>query len=92
MVPRKSNHPWRIRLIVMVTLAASVGLVEAIQASIVGTAGQAPAGKAVLVSNYSNAGSSTLNPGQIAIDSTGLSLAASRAAVADYEPSPIAGK
>ena len=69
MVPRNSNHPWRIRLIVMVVLAASVGLVEAIQASVTGRAGRAALGEAVSVTNRFNTDSSMLDPAQTRIDS-----------------------
>jgi hypothetical protein len=68
MVPRNSNHPWRIRLIVMVILAASVGLVEAIQASVTSRAGVR--GEAMLDANHFNTGSS-LNSVRLTVDSAG---------------------
>jgi DNA-binding beta-propeller fold protein YncE len=71
MEPHNSNHPWRIRLIVMVVLAASVGVVEAIRASVTGTPASAVLGEAVFDTNYFNTGSSMLNPAQITIDSAG---------------------
>jgi hypothetical protein len=80
MVPRNSNHPWRIRIVVMVMLAASVGLVEAIQASMTGTAGRAAPGNAVVASKHFKA--EVMEPSRVA----------SRAAASDHDPSPIAGK
>src|SRR5215469_14326702 len=71
MEPHNSNHPWRIRLIVMVVLAASVGVVEAIRASGTGTPASAVLGEAVFDTAYFNTASSMLSPAQITIDSSG---------------------